>query len=85
MRATGLDAFCAIVVLDGCPQIAVCKQVTRNPNLLRRCDSPRRRCSVAGVMGGNANADLKVYKRCFILQLRFAFKSCLVLKTVIAR
>jgi hypothetical protein len=26
-----------------------------------------------------------VYKHCFILQLGFAFKSCLVLKTVITR
>jgi len=31
------------------------------------------------------NFPLKVYKRCFILQLGLAFKSCLVLKTVIAR
>jgi tetratricopeptide (TPR) repeat protein len=49
MRSTGLDSFCPIVVLDGRSQIAVCQQVTRNPNLLRRCDSPRRRRGVAGV------------------------------------
>ena len=57
MRSTSLDTFCAIVVPDGCPQIAVCQQVTRNPNLLRRCDSPGRRCSVAGVMRSNPNAQ----------------------------
>jgi hypothetical protein len=36
MRSTSLNTFRAIVVLDGCPQIAVYEQVTRNPDLLRR-------------------------------------------------
>jgi hypothetical protein len=43
-------------------------------------------CSDLGVEVGTVpKLSWWVYKHCFILQLGFAFKSCLVLKTVITR
>jgi hypothetical protein len=53
------DAFRAIVIFCRCSQIGVGQEVASDPDLVRRCNSPCGRSSIAGVMERDRSTSMR--------------------------